>query len=158
MRPTKKSLMSLVLTVSFAVGASPVLAAESPASAEMIDQGEGVLKQVTTGLEWAQSDNGADIGWSAAGSYCAGKGAAWRLPSVAELLSLYDKSGNVETNCGAGYTCRVSPLFRLSGPWAWSDEASTSLSAWIVILSKGNTYTYVVSDATKKRALCARSS
>ena len=158
MRPTKKTLMYLALAALFAVGARPAFAADSPASAEMIDQGEGVLKQVTTGLEWAKSDNGSDIGWSAAGSYCTGKGAGWRLPSVAELLSLYDKSGNVETNCGAGFTCRVSPLFRLSGPWAWSDEASTSLSAWIVILSKGSTYTYVVSDAAKKRALCARSS
>lgn len=153
-----KTLMSLVLAGSVTLSASQVLAADSSASSEMVDQGGGVLKQVATGLEWAQSDNGADINWSAAGKFCAGKGAGWRLPSVSELQSLYDKSGKAESRCGTGFTCKVSPLFHLSGPWAWSNEAISSVSAWIVILTRGNTDTYVVADATKKRALCVQGS
>ena len=49
---------------------------------------------------------------------------------------------------------RESPLFHLTGPWAWTNEASNAMSTWIVILTKGNASTYVNSDASKKRALC----
>ena len=150
----KKTLMCLVFAASVAATGSNLLAADISATAEMTDQGGGVLQQVATGLEWAQADNGADIDWKSAGKFCAAKGDGWRLPSVAELQSLYDKSGQLESSCGAGFTCKLSPLFKITGPWAWSNEPSTSLSAWIVILTKGNTYTYVVSDAAKKRALC----
>jgi hypothetical protein len=150
--------MCLLLSGSVAMGSSQVLAADTTATSEMIDQGGGVLTQVATGLQWAQSDNGSDIDWNAAGKFCAGKGSGWRLPSVAELLSIYDKSGEISTVCGAGFTCKVSPLFSLTGPWAWTDEASNAMSTWIVILTKGNTNTYVVSDATKKRALCVLNS
>tara|TARA_R110002073_G_scaffold58550_4_gene148261 strand:- start:2401 stop:2907 length:507 start_codon:yes stop_codon:yes gene_type:complete len=146
-----KKLMYIVLA---AVISSQAIAADSSSSAEVIDQGGGVLKQVATGLEWAQADNGSDIAWDAAGKYCADKGNGWRLPSVAELQSLYDKSGSMESGCGTGFTCKVSPLFHLTGPWIWSNEASNSMSSWIVILTKGNTYTFVAADASKKRALC----
>ena len=143
--------MHLVLA---AVISSQALAADSSSNAAVIDQGGGVLKQVATGLEWAQADNGTDINWVAASRFCAEKGDGWRLPSVAELQSLYDKTGSMESSCGTGFTCKVSPLFRLTGPWAWTNEPSTSMSSWIVILTKGNTYTFVADDAAKKRALC----
>jgi hypothetical protein len=158
MRPTKNIFMYLVLAGSVAVNASQVIAADDNASTTVTDQGDGVLRQVATGLGWAQSDNGSDIDWTAAGRFCASKGAGWRLPSIAELQSIYDKSSRVDINCGAGFTCKVSPLFRLTGPWAWSNEASNSMSTWIVILTKGTTTTYVASDASKKRALCVLSS
>mgnify|MGYP003382040735 FL=1 len=154
MRTTMKTVISLVLAGSAAISACQALAAESSPSSEMIDQGGGVLKQVATGLEWTQSDNGADINWNAAGAFCAAKGAGWRLPSVAELQSLHDESGQSESRCGTGFTCKVSPLFHLTGPWAWTNEASNAMSTWIVILTKGNSSTYVNSDASKKRALC----
>ena len=153
MHPTMKVLMPLVLAGSLTVNTGQVLAQDNSAAA-MIDQGGGVLKQTTTGLEWAQADNGSDVTWSAAGKFCADKGPGWRLPSVAELLSLSDKSDKVGTSCGAGFTCKVSPLFRLTGPWAWTNEASNGMSSWIVILTTVSTYTYVASDATRKRALC----
>ncbi|MBK6741087.1 MAG: DUF1566 domain-containing protein [Haliea sp.] len=149
-----KTVISLVLAGSFAINACQSLAAESSPSSEMVDQGGGVLKQVATGLEWTQSDNGADINWNTAGAFCAAKGAGWRLPSVAELQSLHDESGQSESRCGTGFYLQASPLFHLTGPWAWTNEASNAMSTWIVILTKGNASTYVNSDASKKRALC----
>ena len=83
-----------------------------------------MLRQPATGLEWTQSDNGSDINWASAGAYCAGKGSGWRLPSTAELQSLYDASGTVSTSCGSE-TCRVSPLFRLTGPVGWSQRGAS---------------------------------
>jgi Protein of unknown function (DUF1566) len=158
MRTTKKRLMCLLLAGTVATSASQVLAADDNATNEMIDQGGGVLQHVATGLQWAQSDNGSDIDWNTAGKFCAGMGSGWRLPSVAELLSIYDKSGKASTGCGPGFTCQVSSLFHLTGPWAWTNEPSNPMSTWIVILTKGSSTTYVVSDATKKRALCVLSS
>lgn len=158
MLSNKKVAMYLVLVGSMATGTTSALAADSNATIEMVDQGGGVLKQVVTGLEWAQSDNGSDIDWNNAGKYCSGKGSGWRLPSVAELRSLYDRSAKVNTNCGSGFSCRVSPLFRLTGPWDWSNEANNSLSSWFVTLTNGTPNTYSVSDPAKKRALCVRSS
>lgn len=154
MRAVRRKLMCLVLASSSAAYPGQLLVADDTPNAEMTDLGGGVLKQAATGLEWAQADNGSDINWAAAGRFCASKGDGWRLPSVAELQSLYDKTGKLESNCGSGFTCKVSPLFRLTGPWAWTNEPSTSMSSWIVILTKGNTYTFVADDAARKRALC----
>ena len=88
MRTTMKTVISLVLAGSAAISACQALAAESSPSSEMIDQGGGVLKQVATGLEWTQSDNGADINWNTAGAFCAARGSGWLLPSVADLQSV----------------------------------------------------------------------
>lgn len=159
MRPSKTILMSLVLAASLSTGASHVRAADSTATSitatsQMLDEGGGVLKQVATGLQWAQSDNGSDIDWNAGRKFCADKGSGWRLPSVAELLSIYDKSGQVSTGCGPGFSCQVSPLFALTGTWGWSNEANNSATAWVVILTRGNTTAFAATDAIKKRALC----
>lgn len=121
------------------------------------DRGSGVLKQVSTGVEWTQSDNGSDINWEGANSWCSNKGDGWRLPTVEELLSLYDKSGAVKTPCGE-FTCEVSPLFRLSSEWFWSGEREGSSEAWFVNLFNGVRHSSDVSYTYYKRALCARRS
>ncbi|MEZ5502388.1 MAG: DUF1566 domain-containing protein [Halioglobus sp.] len=154
----KHTALYLVLAASIVVSATRVLAADTASTAAVTDQGDGLLTQGVTGLVWTQADNGSDIGWEAAGAYCTGRGNGWRLPSVEELLSLYDKSGTLSSGCGAGYTCGVSPLFRLTGPWYWSNEANNALSSWLVILTKGTPYAYAVSDPAKKRVLCVRAS
>ncbi|MBK6739391.1 MAG: hypothetical protein IPG64_16780 [Haliea sp.] len=91
--------------------------------------------------------------WNTAGAFCAAKGGL--APAFSGgTRSLHDESGQSESRCGTGFTCKVSPLFHLTGPWAWTNEASNAMSTWIVILTKGNSSTYVNSDASKKRALC----
>jgi hypothetical protein len=119
------------------------------------DAGGGVLRQPSRGLEWTQSDNGYDIDWDSARSYCASKGGGWRLPTVAELQSLYDRS-LAGVGCGGG-TCYVSPLFRLTNIWFWSNEPNGSSEAWYVTLGYGarnsNPRSVVI-----LRALCVRPS
>jgi serine/threonine protein kinase len=123
----------------------------------LVEAGGGVLLQPKTGLEWTQSDNGSDINWGSAGAYCAGKGSGWRLPSSAELQSLYDASGAVSTSCGSD-TCWVSPLFRLTGPVGWSSEADAASEAWGVYLVNGDRYSGSASIKFNARALCVRGS
>jgi Protein of unknown function (DUF1566) len=121
----------------------------------LFDAGGGVLRQPAKELEWTQSDNGSDIKWESAGAYCAGKGSGWRLPSTAELQSLYDASGIVSTSCGSD-TCRVSPLFRLTGPVGWTNEEQANSEAWGVYLVNGDRYSGATSISFNARALCVR--
>jgi len=125
--------------------------------AMMLEQrGSGVLRQCVTGLEWMQSDNGSNINWREATQYCQSRGGGWRLPQVSELQGIYDGSGALRTRCGSGDTCKISPSFRLTGPYAWSSEQERSSQAWyIVSFFSGWRHSYDVgSDGT--RALCVR--
>jgi hypothetical protein len=53
----------------------------------------GVVSDLRTGLQWAAKDNGSDINWQDARSYCqnytGGGHTDWRLPTVSELKGLY---------------------------------------------------------------------
>jgi formylglycine-generating enzyme required for sulfatase activity len=105
------------------------------------------------GLEWAGSDNGADIDWRDATSYCVGKGRGWRLPTSAELQANY-QNGH-PTLCG-GVTCKVVSNSRLTGPWFWSNEQSDLSHAWGLLLTNGVPSASHVLTRDASRALCVR--
>jgi hypothetical protein len=110
-------------------------------------------------LEWAESDNGADIDWHEAKAYCASKGRGWRLPTRAELQDSY-KNGQ-STPCGK-WTCKVASKSRLTGPVFWSNEPAPSSQAWAIGLSDGWQYALLLVNRTNavwdsnERALCVR--
>lgn len=54
---------------------------------------DGVLDRQER-IVWASSDNGSQISWEGAKSFCAAKGERWRLPSHFEWASLWDRSNN----------------------------------------------------------------
>jgi len=107
-------------------------------------------------LQWSESDNGADVSWSEAGSYCASKGNGWRLPTGDELLGLFNSSQS--TPCGSAnglqYTCRISSKFHLSGPWLWTNEASGAANAAYVNFDVGGKYAIPSTLRKGDRALC----
>lgn len=125
-----------------------------PRNGGFIDQGNGLLLDTHTGLLWAQSDNGSDVDWNEANSYCQGKG--MRLPSMAELRGIYDRPGSGTISCW-GHLCKVSPLFRLEKPWPWSSERDGS-DARLFDLSNGSQGSHSVSFSGHDRALCVRGS
>ena len=113
---------------------------------------------------WSTSDNGQDVNWEDAKAYCAGLGAAWRLPRVDELAALYSaaqRDGSTAP-CG-GASCKVPSAFRLSGEWFWSASDAkkggsepSPLLAWGVLLVNGSqnqTFKFMPHGA---RALCVR--
>ena len=57
---------------------------------------DSVVQETKTGLMWAVKDNGGDINWHNAKTYCetfqGGGYNDWRMPSIAELATLYDKN------------------------------------------------------------------
>ena len=110
-----------------------------------------------TGLTWAAQDNGSDIDWNGARNYCASLGGGWTLPTVAQLQALYDSSGVLTQSC-AQWTCKVTPLIRLSSCCGWSSEPNGSSEAWFVDLIDGPRLSVPVGLAGSFRALCVRRS
>jgi hypothetical protein len=123
--------------------------------------GNGVLRDERTKLEWLQYDNGDDIDWNAAKSYCDGRHSGWRLPSLQELKPIYDEHESA-VRCGQA-NCKVSSEFHLTGSWFWSatqvgkDSTDGIELAWGVLMANG-AQTQTVRDASYgSRVLCVRS-
>jgi len=106
-----------------------------------------------SGVEWFSSDNGENINWNDANRYCAGKGSGWRLPSVSELLTIYDEKASVL--CG-DFTCNVSSKFHLSSPFIWSNETKNTSEAWLLMFFSGTRLAGNKDNGEVRRALCVR--
>ncbi len=122
------------------------------------DNGNGTLTDTKTGLVWTQRDNGSDINWEGAKTYCASKN--MRLPGIEELAEIYNRPGgdivscNIATGQYAGnYTCKASSLFRLSSPGFWSGTQGDAYVAWKYFLLDGDRNTFDIASDTA-RALC----
>jgi len=66
------------------------------ASNRFVDNGDGTITDTKTGLMWSEKDNGLPIKWSDALSYCSNFNVGgyndWRMPTLAELASLFDQN------------------------------------------------------------------
>lgn len=125
---------------------------------------EAILVHGKSKLSWTKNDNGQDINWSDAMAFCAKRGAGWRLPHADELVSLYadaEREGD-SAACG-GTQCKVSPQFKLSGNWYWTDTPVTREEAlnfdalgWGVLLSNGKRTQTFKFMSYNSRALCVQ--
>ena len=58
---------------------------------------------------WAARDNGADVNWYEAKSYCEGfrgggyKNKNWHMPTIVELAGLYDENGRGSSRDSNGF-------------------------------------------------------
>ena len=90
------------------------------ASDRFVDQGDGTVTDTKTGLMWAAKDNGNPINWKDALSYCqiysGGGYTDWRMPTLAELESLYDLGAKNKR----GYY--VTKLIETSAQSLWASE------------------------------------
>lgn len=84
------------------------------------NHGDGTITDNKTGLMWAAKDNGIPINWIDARSYCHNYGTGghtdWRMPTLAELASLYDPK---ERN-NRGY--HVTKLIDTTAASCWASE------------------------------------
>jgi hypothetical protein len=87
---------------------------------QFMNHGDGTVTDTKTGLMWAAKDNGSPINWRNARSYCqnysSGGHTNWRMPTLAELASLYDPK---EKNKG-GY--HVTKLIDTSAASCWASD------------------------------------
>jgi hypothetical protein len=101
-----------VLIGSFAMSAK--------ASDRFVEHGDGTVTDTKTGLMWAAKDNGSPINWIDARSHCqnysGGGHTDWRMPTLAELASLYDPGAKNKR----GY--HVTKLIDTSAQSCWASE------------------------------------
>jgi len=83
----------------------------------------GTVLDTKTNLMWAASDNGKLINWSEAKSYCTnyrgGGYTNWRMPTMDELVGLYDNRVSYKPR-GADYNVYLTNQIRLSGSEIWA--------------------------------------
>lgn len=105
-----------------------------------------------TRLMWAARDNGKNVTWPEARSYCSSLNLAgysnWRLPTVDELAGVYDETQDVD-----GW--HIKGGIRVSG-WEWSSEARGSSEHQLFTFH--NVKKEPIRVAFSRRALCVRPS
>jgi hypothetical protein len=116
-----------------------------------------VVVDPQTGLTWTKSDNGSDIDWATATSYCQslllGGFNDWRLASISELAALYDP--NVSAPC-ASWLCHARLGIALTGPNVWSATIRDPAAVYIMDFIYGGLNGNSPTNPVQVRALCVR--
>ena len=108
-------------------------------------------------LVWTTADNGQDIDWNDATTYCADLplgNIAWRLPTLQELGSVFDPTGSYEVPDGS--RVYVKDAFQLTARGQWSSAQPTPGGgpASGYRFDDGNSFSASVATSSNMRALC----
>lgn len=104
------------------------------------------------GLTWTPRDNGSDVNWLQAGTYCAdlrlGGHSDWRLPTVDELETLYDDDRPSKY--------LVVDTIQLLDCCPWSGTKRDDASAWVFNFMTGSRNFIDLDVAEGMRVFCVR--
>ncbi|HET6460017.1 MAG TPA: DUF1566 domain-containing protein [Syntrophales bacterium] len=127
------SIRITLVTFLFVCFFSGQLQAQEKNDARFIAKDNGTVLDTKTGLTWAAIDNGADINWQSAKSYCknyrAGGFTDWRMPTHDELAELYDVTKTYKSDCG--YNVHLTELIHLTCTWVWASETRGSGASYL---------------------------
>ncbi len=120
-----------------------------------IDNGDGTITDVATGLMWYQEIQEEMLLWEAAIGFCEDLSPAdyedWRLPSIIELASIIDVKRNKPA---------VDPLFEdvlwQDALWSSTTVAGSPENAWYVHSSAGDVSQWGSKDISKMHVLAVR--
>ena len=138
----KSILIWIILMCTFLFG-TLVWSAE-----RFTDNGDGTVTDHQLGVMWAKTDNQGNINWKEADLWVKytfpdtleKKYDNWRLPTLAELQSLYvqdKKYKGYETDCGQ--QVKIVSDIKLSCGWVWASETS-AIQAYIYNFHRGYHY------------------
>jgi hypothetical protein len=131
---------------------------ETVKDGRFIAHNNGIVLDKLTNLMWAAQDNGRNINWADAKSYCEsyceGGYTDWRMPTQEELARLYDTGKTYKSDCGIN--AHLTELIRLSCTAAWASETRGSDAA-IFGFDPGRRYWAPQSRDHGTRALPVRS-
>lgn len=129
---------------------------ESGSEGRFVAYSDGTVLDTLRNLMWAAQDNGGNVNWHDAESYCknyrGGGYADWRMPRQYELASLYD--GTKQNSVGP----RLTDLIRITTieGWVWAEESEGSFAS-AFNFSEGRTGTGIPQSYGYYRALPVRS-
>ena len=158
MSRTKYAPFSIILLCMFFFGTSV------SATERFTDNGDGTVTDHQLGVMWAKTDNQGNINWKEANLWVKytfpdtlkKKYDNWRLPTLAELQSLYvtdKKYKGYETDCGQ--QVKIVPDIELSCGWVWTSETS-AIQAYIFNFNRGYYYSDRMVHNRDYRALPVR--
>jgi len=132
------------------------------ADGRFTDNGNGTVTDHKTGLMWSKSDNQGNINWHEAVKWVkytfpdtiAAPYDDWRLPTLEELESLYEKEAGYEADCGQDV--KIVPVIELSCGWVWTSEKK-SITARLFNFQRGYHYTDRMVKTRGYRVLPVRS-
>lgn len=127
----------------------------------VVHHSNGTVLDTKTNLMWAARDNGSDIGWKEAKSYCENFGAGaykgWRMPTSAELAGLYDAGKSRQAPCAGNFAIHVAPdVIGITCLAVWSSETKGQDAVQFNFVY-GNASPYLQSHTYATRALPVRS-
>ncbi len=100
---------------------------------------DGTVLDTQTHLMWAARDNGSDIDWTAAGTYCRNFGLGghtdWRLPTQEELAGIFDRAKTQPNRAAEEYPLHLTGLIELSSCCAWAAETRKGEAAALLFYS-----------------------
>ena len=154
-----KTKFVLAITIWALLLSVPVMAGE-----RFTDNGDETVTDRQLGVMWSKTDNQGDINWKQADLWVKytfpytleAKYDNWRLPTLAELQSLYlkdKKSKGYETDCGQ--RVKTVPEIKLSCGWVWTSETS-AIQAYIFNFNRGYHYSDRMVHDKSYRALPVR--
>ncbi|MCP4200752.1 MAG: DUF1566 domain-containing protein, partial [bacterium] len=108
-----------------------------------------VVRDPRTGLTWLSSDNARDVDWASAKAFCArntaGSQGDWRLPTVSELRSIYDRESQNQMRTRLGI--EISDFF------VWSSQGSSGQAQYFTFMN-GESGHLDQATSDRQRAIC----
>jgi hypothetical protein len=111
-------IMMIAILIGTFITAKPATAGEMGRDGRFIAYDNCTVLDTSSDLMWAAKDNGSDMNWTNAKSYCrnyrGGGYKDWRMPTQAELAHLYDGTAKGQN----GYYLTALLTLTACCPWA----------------------------------------
>jgi len=156
-----KRLLRMILVIALIPLIASTITACAGNDRFIVHHGNGTVLDTKTNLMWAGKDNGSDVSWPDAKSYCenyhAGNYADWRLPTNDELASLYDAQQTRTAPCAGNFSIHpATELIKITCIETWSSETRDAQAANFNFV-QGNQRWYPQIQTYGTRALPVRS-
>jgi hypothetical protein len=132
---TFAAIMVVAILVGTFVTVKSSTAGETGKDSRFIAYDNGTVLDIKTNLMWAAKDNGSNIPWADAKSYCenyrGGGYTDWRMPTQDELAELYDKNKSRPAACERTAVIHVATeLIDITCFCPWASETNDSAAAY----------------------------
>lgn len=141
---TMVAIMAMVIVIGTFITAKYAIAGETGRDGRFIAYDNGTVSDTRTGLMWAAKDNGSNINWANAKSYCehyrGGGYSDWRMPTQDELAGLYDAGKSRPGACNTSFPIHVATeLIDITcfAPWASETRGSEAAHFYFSDGSRG---------------------
>ena len=125
-----------------------------------VDNRDGTISDLATGLMWAKADSGRGMNWQQALAYCEGLTLAdhgdWRLPNAKELQSIVDYTRAPDATDRSRRGPAIDPIFRITKAESYFWTGTTHLDgrqigAHAVYIAFGQAFGYMTDPRTGRK-------